>query len=150
MALNTISNFNVQCILFFYSFFSLGPLNSRLLRYYCEFDGRVPTIITFVKLWRQMMSISSVRLNSYALSLMVIYSLQHCSPPVLPCLHDPIGWPLNMDAFQTLGQHKFSDHENPLSDSPWHCGFTSPDSLLPSINKQSTGELCCSNCWGLL
>ncbi len=86
------------------------------------------------------MKIPKVKLNSYALSLMVIYSLQRCSPPVLPCLQDPVDWPRNMEYFQTIGRQEFNDRDNPWRDTPWNCGFTSPQSLLPSTNKESTGD----------
>ena len=67
-------------------FLRLGPANTRLLAAYMNFDPRVAVLVPCVRLWARAQGLKRKQLNSYALSLMVIHSLQHATPPVLPCL----------------------------------------------------------------
>lgn len=118
--------------------FSLGPLNTRLIKAYCDFDDRVPILLSVVKLWSRSLGFSGTKLNSYALSLMVIYFLQRCSPPVLPCLQEPQRWPRNPVWYR----EKLFHNQVPLElkwTAPWRVGFTAPGSLLPSSNRDSAG-----------
>ena len=117
-------------------YYSLGPFNTRLVKAYCEFDSRVPELITAVKIWTRSKGIQRTLLNSYALSLMVIYSLQRCSPPVLPCLQDPGAWPRNM---QWCGETVENEVDQQIT-VPWNTSFTTPGSLLPSTNTESIGN----------
>lgn len=123
-------------------FCSLGPLNSRLVRSYCEFDQRVPILISVLKLWTHVIDIPKKQLNSYGISLMVVYFLQRCSPPVLPCLQSPGEWARNM---QWFGQKTWKDEtlNNQLDIelvAPWDVSFTPPNAFHPSINSESTGK----------
>lgn len=119
---------------------SLGPLNTRLVKAYCEFDERVPVVISAVKLWSLVMGFSGTKLNSYAISLMVIYFLQRCSPPVLPCLQEPQRWPRDPQWYR---DDRFCSEIalRPEWTAPWRVNFTAPGSLLPSSNRDSTGTL---------
>lgn len=67
-------------------FLRLGPANTRLLAAYMNFDPRMAVLVPCVRLWARAQGLKRKQLNSYALSLMVIHSLQHTTPPVLPCL----------------------------------------------------------------
>ena len=66
--------------------YRLGPANTRLLAAYMNFDPRMAVLVPCVRLWARGQGLKRTQLNSYALSLMLIHSLQHSSPPVLPCL----------------------------------------------------------------
>ncbi|SPR01396.1 unnamed protein product (mitochondrion) [Plasmodiophora brassicae] len=58
-----------------------------LLRAYAEKDPRVPQLIAAVKFWSKARFIgdaSKGSLNSFGYTLLVLYFLQHCSPPVIP------------------------------------------------------------------
>lgn len=64
----------------------LGPANTRLLAAYMNFDSRMAILVPCVRLWARGWGIRRRQLNNYSLSLMLIHSLQHTSPPILPCL----------------------------------------------------------------
>ena len=115
----------------------LGPANTRLMQAYSQFDERFALLVPFVRLWVKHNGPPRTQLNSYAVSLMLIYCLQRCTPPVLPCLQDEGTWPKNMDWFS---KHGFQHQQRPkLSVGPWSCDFVPPDSLLPSTNAQTPG-----------
>ena len=95
-----------------------------------------------LRLWARQSKIKRAVLSSYAITLMAIYALQHATPPVLPCLQDPRGWPKNMEWFGTQG---FSGAAHNIEHSVvevggWSCAFTPPGSLQPSQNSASVGE----------
>ena len=130
-----------------------GPANTRLMQAYSQFDDRFALLVPFVRLWVKHIGSrhsSSGRyrfnLTSYGVSLMLIYSLQRCTPPVLPCLQSPGTWPKNMDdRFSKDGfrqQQKQQLQQYPqLTVGPWSCDFVPPDSLLPSTNTQTPGTI---------
>ena len=64
----------------------LGPANTRLLAAYMNFDQRMAVLVPCVRLWAKGCGLSRTQMNSYAISLLLIHSLQQTSPPVLPCL----------------------------------------------------------------
>lgn len=69
----------------------LGQENTQLLRSYTEIDNRVTPLGFMMKKFAKHCHIGDASkggLSSYAYSLMVIYFLQHCSPPVLPVLQE--------------------------------------------------------------
>lgn len=69
----------------------LGQENTQLLRSYTEIDDRVTPLGFMMKKFAKLCHIGDASkggLSSYAYSLMVIYFLQHCSPPVLPVLQE--------------------------------------------------------------
>lgn len=120
----------------------LGSLNSRLVRSYCEFDQRVTPLISVLKLWSQVVGIPKKQLNSYGISLMVIYFLQRCDPPVLPCLQSSDQqWPRNMQWYgQALWREEAARNESVRElVAPWDVSFTSHKAFLPSTNTASTG-----------
>ena len=119
-------------------FNSLGVLNTRLIKAYCEFDQRVVILIRLLKYWAREHHIPRLNLNSYALTLMMIYALQHCSPAVVPCLQEPNSWPLKGD------KHDFHVENNvdPLLTYPSDVHFTSVQSLKPTLNSSSIGKMC--------
>lgn len=71
---------------YMYHLCRLGPANTRLLAAYMNFDSRMAVLVPCVRLWARGWGIKRRQLNNYSLSLMLIHSLQHTSPPVLPCL----------------------------------------------------------------
>lgn len=69
----------------------LGQENTQLLRSYTEIDNRVTPLGFMMKKFAKHCHIGDASkggLSSYAYSLMVIYFLQHSSPPVLPVLQE--------------------------------------------------------------
>ena len=124
-----------MCVCVYYSLScSLAVHNSRLLRAYNEFDGRVTPLVRAAKLW--MREFSQRKVNSYAATIMMIHCLQHTTPPVLPCLQELGPWPRNMDWFTT---HTPTHH---VTVGPWSCDFTPGQSLQPSTNTASLGKHC--------
>ena len=71
---------------------------------------------------------------SYSIALMVIYALQRCSPPVLPCLQDIGDWPLlpATTVGEMIGPYGLVQG--------WPFSFCSIDSLSPSSNKMGLGK----------
>lgn len=120
----------------------LGPLNSCLMRSYSEFDSRLVPVIRTVKLW--MRWATKRKVNSYAVSLMVIYSLQRTTPPVLPCLQNVGAWPRNMEWFKV---HPVRDRKSHVTDGPWSCDFEPVGSLLPCSNTSTVGMCLCVCVW---
>ena len=82
-----------------------------------------------------MREVTQRRVNSYAVSLMVIHALQATTPPVLPCLQDLGPWPRNMDWFKQY--HTPSDH---VTSGPWSCDFVPAASLISSSNTDGVGK----------
>ncbi|XP_063721557.1 terminal uridylyltransferase 4-like isoform X2 [Symsagittifera roscoffensis] len=69
----------------------LGPRNTKLMNAYAIYDERLRTLGYGIKKFAKLADIndaSTGSLSSYAYLLMMIYYLQHTSPPVLPCLQD--------------------------------------------------------------
>ena len=117
--------------------FRLGPANTRLMQAYSRFDDRFSLLVPFVRLWVKYSGTPRTQLNNYAVSMMLIYSLQRCQPPVLPCLQSPGSWPKNMAWY---GKHGFaSSLKTSFIIGPWKCDFVPPESLLPSTNTQTPG-----------
>ena len=83
------------------------------------------------------MGFKRTQINNYSLSLMLIYALQKTSPPVLPCLQDPRGWPLNMEWYGGTGF--MLRKQEALYIDGWNADFVNPNSLLPSKNTSSIG-----------
>lgn len=122
----------------------LGPHNTRLLKSYLQFDRRVVPLLLVLRLWVRgcgIMGIGRTQLNNYSLTLMLISALQSTSPPVLPCLQNPIGWPRNMEWYERQG---FSDHSvelAPVMANGWNVQFCNSSALKPSKNTASLGKL---------
>lgn len=114
---------------------SPGPLNSRLMRAYAEFDSRVVPVIRAARLWMRWALKRNV--NSYAVSLMVIYSLQRTTPPVLPCLQDIGAWPRNMEWFKLSS----ISNKDSVTIGPWLFKFEPIGALLPSTNTATVGKM---------
>ena len=126
------------CVFFTHS--SLGILNTRLIKAYCDFDERVGILIRVLKCWAREHGLLRSQFNSYALSLMMIFALQHSSPPVLPCLQKLGPWPKNMEWH---GQQHHPLLENDMDYElvkPAMVHFIPPESLQRSLNTQDTGE----------
>ena len=65
---------------------------------------------------------------------MVIYALQRCTPPVLPCLQDIEEWPLTT-ATGSESTRPYSEVEG------WPFSFYPIENLQPSLNQQGLGLL---------
>ena len=63
---------------------------------------------------------------------MVIYALQHCTPPVLPCLQDIGEWPLTTATASELTV-PYGEVEG------WPFSFHPIENLQPSSNQQGLG-----------
>eukprot|EP00897_Mesotaenium_endlicherianum_P000852 jgi/Mesen1/10768/ME000091S10296 len=66
-------------------------LKSRVLRWVSQLDDRIRHLIFLVKCWAKAQSINDPKtgtLNSYALSLLLLFHLQTRSPPLVPPLQD--------------------------------------------------------------
>ena len=63
---------------------------------------------------------------------MVIYALQHCTPPVLPCLQDIGDWPLTTAATNELTS-PYGSVEG------WPFSFYPVENLQPSSNQLGLG-----------
>ena len=70
--------------------------------------------------------------SSYSISLLVIYALQRCTPPVLPCLQDIGEWPLTTATGSEL-TIPYSEVEG------WPFSFHPIEYLQPSSNQQGLG-----------
>lgn len=128
----------------FSCYFRLGPCNTRLMQAYYNFDARIPLLVPIVRLWMKVIGPPRSQINNYAVSLMLIYALQRCSPPVLPCLQNPGAWPKNMSWFAEKGFSVSSKRkEESIVVGRWRCEFTPPQSLLPSANTESPGTKHC-------
>lgn len=69
----------------------LAFCNTHLLRCYCIIDNRVAKLGLLIKRFAKLCQICFANqggMKSYAFNIMIIYFLQHCDPPVLPCLHE--------------------------------------------------------------
>lgn len=69
----------------------LAFCNTYLLRLYCTIDNRVAKLGLLIKRFAKLCQICFANqggMKSYAFNIMIIYFLQKCDPPVLPCLHE--------------------------------------------------------------
>ena len=64
---------------------------------------------------------------------MVIYALQHCTPPVLPCVQDTGDWPLTT---ATASELTILDE----SVEGWLFSFHPIENLQPSPNQLGLGQ----------
>lgn len=96
-------------------------------------------LIRVLKYWARENGYPRTQLNSYALSLMMIFALQRSSPPVLPCLQDPGLWPKNMDWYKQQHPSLENDLDYKFT-RPWKVRFTPAQSLKPTKNREGTGE----------
>ncbi|EDV22995.1 uncharacterized protein TRIADDRAFT_57804 [Trichoplax adhaerens] len=70
---------------------ALAVHNTNLLASYGSLDDRIPILVLVLKLIAKACDIGDASrgsLSSYAHTLMMIYFLQHCDPPVLPVLQE--------------------------------------------------------------
>ncbi|CAH0389593.1 unnamed protein product [Bemisia tabaci] len=79
--------------------------NTKLLKSYCSIDDRVSIMCQMMKYLMKSCNVcdaSRGSLSSYAYSLMVIYFLQQCSPPVIPVLQElpPPNQKTSIDGFE--------------------------------------------------
>lgn len=68
-----------------------GQMKSKLLYWINEIDGRFRNMVLLVKEWAKTQGINDSKagtLNSYSLSLLVIFHFQTCVPPLLPPLKE--------------------------------------------------------------
>ncbi|XP_047329261.1 protein HESO1 [Impatiens glandulifera] len=68
-----------------------GQMKSKLLYWINEIDGRFRNMVLLVKEWAKRQGINDSKtgtLNSYSLSLLVIFHFQTCVPPLLPPLKE--------------------------------------------------------------
>lgn len=76
-----------------------GQMKSKLLFWINEIDGRFRDMVLLVKEWAKAHGINDPKtgtLNSYSLSLLIIFHFQTCEPPILPPLSEI--YPRNMAA----------------------------------------------------
>ena len=69
----------------------LAFCNTYLLRLYCTIDNRVAKLGLLIKRFAKLCQICFANqggMKSYAFNIMIIFFLQQCDPPVLPCLHE--------------------------------------------------------------
>ena len=67
----------------------LAVRNSQLLSSYCTFDIRFRYLSYAIRSWATAKAIAgrgAFQLTKYAWAIMLLHYLQHCDPPVLPCL----------------------------------------------------------------
>ena len=119
----------------------LSPCNTQLMRAYYDFNPSLSLLVPVVRMWARFVGLTRMSLNNYAVSLLLIYALQHTTPPVLPCLQNTGAWPRNMEWFATKGFAATTGvSQGRISPGGWKCEFTSPGSLMPSKNTASVGE----------
>eukprot|EP00930_Biecheleria_cincta_P104827 TRINITY_DN9725_c0_g1_i1.p1 TRINITY_DN9725_c0_g1~~TRINITY_DN9725_c0_g1_i1.p1 ORF type:complete len:566 (-),score=126.58 TRINITY_DN9725_c0_g1_i1:414-2111(-) len=115
----------------------LGVYNSRLVSSYCTIDIRVGEVCRAVKHWAKSMELvgsSDGHLNSYGYTLMSLYYLMACSPPVVPNLQDLAG-SCAVDAVPVIDR-KWG------REMTWDCRFWEDLHLLPkSQNNESIESL---------
>lgn len=76
-----------------------GQMKSKMLFWINEIDGRFRDMVLIVKEWAKAHGINDPKtgtLNSYSLSLLIIFHFQTCDPPILPPLNEI--YPRNMAA----------------------------------------------------
>lgn len=69
----------------------IGIRNTHLLKCYTDMDWRVKPLVLGIKRWAKYHEIndaSQQTISSYTLTLMTIFFLQNCQPPVVPVLQD--------------------------------------------------------------
>ncbi|KAL4575074.1 hypothetical protein LXL04_021915 [Taraxacum kok-saghyz] len=74
-----------------------GQMKSKMLFWVNEIDGRFRDMVLLVKEWAKAHGINDPKtgtLNSYSLSLLIIFHFQTCEPPILPPLSEV--YPRNM------------------------------------------------------
>lgn len=120
----------------------LGPCNTQLMKAYYDFNPSLSFLVPVVRMWARFIGLTRISLNNYAISLLLIYALQHTTPPVLPCLQNPEVWPRNMEWFAARGFAAIAEGvgQGRITPGGWKCEFTAPSSLMPSKNTASLGE----------
>jgi len=122
----------VACSFLFYCFFyRLALCNSLLLKSYSQFDSRLAPLVSVFCAIIRAAGIGGRIFNSYSIALMVIYVLQRCSPPVLPCLQDIGDWPA------TAGSKVIEPYGLVQG---WPFNFCSTENLSSSSNKMGLGK----------
>lgn len=115
----------------------LGVNNSRLISTYCALDPRVSEVCRAVKQWAKSMELvgsSDGHLNSYGYTLLSLFYLMACSPPVVPNLQDLAG-STSRDQVPVIDR-KWG------REMTWDCRFWEDLHLLPkSQNKDSVETL---------
>lgn len=125
--------------------------NTRLLREYMLLDERVRILVLCVKRWAKMWHISDAKqgnLSSYSWTLLCIYYLQTCSPPILPSLQNlAIALPQLIAAAQQPQEQPSSDAAATTTTAPAASvttgGLSSPRRILSALNDDgaSSGEV---------
>lgn len=106
-----------------------GVRNTHLLKYYSLLDWRVRILTLFVKHWAKFHNINDARnmtISSYNLTLMIIFYLQNCNPPVLPSLQKlyPDKFDGKIDISKLRLDHKLEfKSENKDTVGDLFCGF---------------------------
>jgi len=114
----------------------LGLNNSRLVSAYCQLDSRVGEVCRAVKQWAkstELVGSSDGHLNSYAYTLLSLYYLMSCSPPVVP----------NLQELASQGCDPIPVIDRKWGrEMTWDCRFWEDLHLLPkSQNKEPTEKL---------
>ena len=117
---------------FVYLLHRLALCNSLLLKKYSQFDNRLAPLVSIVCAMIRSSGINGRIFSSYSISLMVIYALQHCSPPILPCLQDIGDWPLTTATASELTV-PYSQVDG------WSFSFHPIENMQPSSNQLSLG-----------
>ncbi|MCL7030428.1 hypothetical protein MKW94_015915, partial [Papaver nudicaule] len=117
-----------------------GLINSKFLSWITQIDGRFRDMVLLIKEWAKLRDINSPKegtLNSYSLSLLVIFHFQTCQPAIIPPLKEI--YPGNIVKDSRGGRLTATEERN--IHETCNVNIESFKRKLTNVNKSSLSEL---------